>query len=220
MHALFIADIHGASRELDRLPVADVLLLGGDLTPFGTADQAVALVDRLAARYPRVAAVAGNCDAADTDAALTRHGSGIHLACRSYGSWRVCGIGGCNRTPFGTPYEWDEEVMARELAALADTLVGDEAPLVLVTHAPPLGSGADQLPNGAHVGSRAVAEFARRVRPALVLCGHIHEAAGQFHWEGIPVVNPGPLARGGLVTFSLPELMPTLGSLPPPAVLG
>jgi len=216
MHALFIADIHGASRELDRLPAADVLLIGGDLTQFGTAAQAMALIDRLAARYPQVAAVAGNCDAAETDAALTRQGSGIHLACRDYGSWRACGIGGCNRTPFHTPYEWDEEAMAHDLAVLADTLLEGKTPLVLVTHAPPLGCGADRLPNGTHVGSRAVAEFARRVRPALVLCGHIHEAVGRFEWEGIPVLNPGPLARGGLVTFSLPELMPTLGSLPVP----
>ncbi len=214
MQILFVVDIHGASRELDRLPAADILLVGGDLTQFGTTAQAVATAEGLAARYPRLATVAGNCDAADADAALIRQGSGIHLACRDFGSFRVVGIGGCNRTPFGTPNEWDEDAMAGSLASLADDVAGQDTPLVLVTHAPPLGSGADRLPNGAQVGSRAVAEFARRVRPVAVLCGHIHEGAGAFEWEGMPVVNPGPIARGGLVTLAVPGLKPVLGKLP------
>lgn len=213
MQLLFIVDLHGASRELDRLPAADVLLVGGDLTQFGTTALVVAMAEGLAARYPRLVTVAGNCDAADADAALARQGSGIHLVCRDFGAFRVVGIGGCNRTPFGTPNEWDEDAMARSLALLADEIAGQDTPVVLVTHAPPLGSGADRLPNGAQVGSRAVAEFARRIRPVAVLCGHIHEAVGTFDWEGIPVANPGPIARGGFVILAAPGLKPVLGKL-------
>jgi len=67
---------------------------------------------------------------------------------------------------------------------------------VLVSHAPPHGSGAGRLPIGFDVGSRTVAAFARSWRPDLILCGHIHEAAGIFSLDGIPVVNPGPLRDG------------------------
>jgi Icc-related predicted phosphoesterase len=59
---------------------------------------------------------------------------------------------------------------------------------VLVTHEPPWGV-QDALPSGRHIGSRSVREQMQRLRPRLLLCGHVHEAAGITRVEGTVVVN-------------------------------
>lgn len=59
----------------------------------------------------------------------------------------------------------------------------------------------DVSSSGTHLGSEAIREAVLRVRPPLVVCGHIHASGGQTaELEGVPVVNAGP--RG--LTFQLP----------------
>jgi Icc-related predicted phosphoesterase len=51
----------------------------------------------------------------------------------------------------------------------------------------------DLSSSGRSLGSTAVREAVLRVRPALVVCGHIHACAGQTEMLGpTPVVNAGP----------------------------
>ncbi len=194
MTFLFIADIHGRVEALDRLPEAEVAVLGGDLTHFGGPDDVRRVLDLFAARYPRLAAVLGNCDPPSAESLLTERGVNLHLGALTLGGIVFAGLGGSNRTPFRTPYEWGDGETARVLGA-SQTGAGGE-PLVVVSHAPPRGSGADRLRGGGSAGSEAVAAWVRSQRPALVLCGHIHEAAGEFSFDGIPVVNPGPFRDG------------------------
>jgi Icc-related predicted phosphoesterase len=210
---LFVTDIHGAVKLLDALPPADLLLLGGDLTHFGSVAQAERVLRQFQDRFANVFAVSGNCDAAGTDEMMATLGCDLHLRVRNAGELRLCGIGGCNKTPFATPNEWVEEEMGDRLQSLAKELAGESEPIILVSHAPPLGSGAGRLPNGADVGSQAVADFVRTVRPALVLCGHIHEAAGMFSLAGRPVVNPGPFSVGSFARFDTTDLAPSIHRL-------
>jgi Icc-related predicted phosphoesterase len=210
---LFATDIHAGTGQLAHLPPASLLLLGGDLTHFGTPERAVQVVASCQARFAEVGAVSGNCDAPAADARLVAEGSGLHLAVRELCGLRICGIGGSNTTPAATPNEWADEDMGALLTAFAGSIGEGDRPLVVVTHAPPYGSGADRLPNGLEVGSRAVAAFVRTVQPALVLCGHIHEAMGVFDFAGIPVVNPGPLAQGYYAQIDATTLRPTLARL-------
>ena len=49
---------------------------------------------------------------------------------------------------------------------------------ILVTHGPPHGV-LDRLVSGKRVGSHAIANAVRRVRPRLHIFGHIHESRGQ-----------------------------------------
>ena len=78
----------------------------------------------------------------------------------------------------------DEEATQR----LADCPSG----CVLISHSPPPGV-VDVDGSGRHLGSRAIQEAIVRVRPRLVVCGHIHASAGQQAMLGAtPVVNAGP----------------------------
>lgn len=82
---------------------------------------------------------------------------------------RIGGIGGAGPARFGFCYEWgEEEIMARPELACD----------VLLCHCPPAWTRLDLVHDGVrHVGSEAIRARAVALDGVLV-CGHIHEAAG------------------------------------------
>ncbi len=63
--------------------------------------------------------------------------------------------------------------------------------LVLVTHGPPFGTKIDLL-NQRQVGNVDYQKFIERIKPKVVICGHIHETAGVMDEIGeTKVINPG-----------------------------
>jgi hypothetical protein len=54
---------------------------------------------------------------------------------------------------------------------------------IVVSHQPPYGCGDRGL------GSHELRAAIRRVKPRLVICGHIHEGFGRFGCEGVTVYN-------------------------------
>ena len=194
MRLIYISDIHGRFDALGGLPKADLLVVGGDFTQFGSLRDFKEAVEKVEAVSPSYLAVTGNLDVPEGDCVLSSKGHLLSpedvLECCGL---RFAGISGANRSPFNTPYEWDDAAMEERLARF-----GKGAFDVLVSHTPPFDCGADTIGSGASVGSRAVRGLVERVRPLAVLCGHIHEARGIYSLGGIPVVNPGPFGdRGG-----------------------
>jgi len=64
---------------------------------------------------------------------------------------------------------------------------------ILVSHQPPLNYG-DRTVNvetgrAEHIGSRELLDAIDRVRPRLVICGHVHGGLGRYEHRGIPVYN-------------------------------
>ena len=193
MRLIYISDIHGHFNALGGLPKADLLVVGGDFTQFGMLEDFQEAVKKVESVAPSLLAVSGNLDVPEGDAALSLSGHLLSpedvLEC---GGLRFAGISGANRSPFSTPYEWEDEDMGRRLSHF-----GKGAFDVLVSHTPPFDCGADEIGSGASVGSRAVRSLVERVSPLIVLCGHIHEARGIYSMGGIPVVNPGPFGDNG-----------------------
>lgn len=64
---------------------------------------------------------------------------------------------------------------------------------ILVSHQPPLyhGDRSFNLDSGRvdHVGSRELLDAVERVRPRIVICGHVHGGFGRFEYQGIPIYN-------------------------------
>lgn len=194
--ALFVVDLHNRLAELELLPAADLLLIGGDFTTFGTPAQIAAAVRQAQQRFPRVLAVLGNCDPLAAEQTLQELGVALDQRSVAIGPALFIGNSGSNPTPAKTPYEWDDEGRGTLLAPLAAAARSGLA-TVLVSHAPPSQSGADRLPNGLQVGSRSVRKLMEALGCPLVLCGHIHEGEGLFPREdGGLTVNPGPFSHG------------------------
>jgi hypothetical protein len=64
---------------------------------------------------------------------------------------------------------------------------------ILVTHQPPLGFGDMHDPTGSgrpeHLGNPDLLAAIDRIRPRLVVCGHIHGGHGRFNRNGTTICN-------------------------------
>jgi len=87
------------------------------------------------------------------------------------------GLRGADEIVTGSMEEISRRATLEEcLAALAR--LSPPARTVYVFHAPPAGTGLDQIFDRSHVGSTAIRRFIEQYQPPLTLHGHIHESPG------------------------------------------
>ena len=189
MRILTFSDIHGDRHALQRLldTEADLYFAAGDLVNWARGFDAVGPI--LRQRAGRVYVLPGNHESASDIGRfcgefglLDLHGQ--HFEASGY---HFAGLGYSTPTPFNTPGECSESEMAAGLAPFASL-----SPLVLICHAPPLGTPLDEVGPNRHYGSRAVKDFIDAHQPEYFFCGHIHEAAGrQAQFGRTHAVNAG-----------------------------
>lgn len=187
MKLLLFSDLHGNKAAAQQLVAlaheVDIVVGAGD---FGNLrrgiDTAIGLlksIDKPAVLVPGNAESTAELEAACRawPAAHVLHGTGVNLEGIDF-----FGIGGgIPVTPFGSwSYDFSEDE-ARQL--LADCPAGG----VLVSHSPPKGV-VDLSSRGVNLGSVAIREVIEQQQPALVVCGHIHESAGEQAQIGNSVV--------------------------------
>ncbi|OGS50637.1 MAG: hypothetical protein A3K65_08865 [Euryarchaeota archaeon RBG_16_68_12] len=194
-------DLHGAGRVLDAIPAAvrehraDLFLAVGDITDFGRPrGYAKDLIGRVP--VPTLA-VPGNCDPPSVMRELDGLGVDLHMRKTMIQGLTFVGLGGANPTPFGTPFEIEEDEIWRGLDAVM------EPGAVLMSHPPPYGH-LDIVRSGEHVGSTAVLRIVEKYRPRAVLTGHIHESPGVEEGD-IVMINPGPAKDGRLGLVDIGE---------------
>jgi Icc-related predicted phosphoesterase len=189
---LLFSDLHrdsqAATKIVQQSEFVDIVVGAGDFATVRRGlDDLIRLLRQIQA--PTVL-VAGNSETTDElvaacagwPAAHVLHGNGVELDGIPF-----FGLGGAVPvTPFGS---WSYDLTEDE----ARTLLADcPRRAVLVTHSPPKGA-VDRSSSGASLGSLAVREAIERTEPRLVVCGHIHESAGQTAQIGLtPVINAGP----------------------------
>ncbi len=195
---LLLADLHGNYGKLEAFLSYDydAVIIAGDITNFGPLEP----VDSVLSGFEVPCfAIPGNCDpreiidVLERSDAISLHGSWIALS-----KITLAGLGGSNKTPFGTPFELTEEEIDRELTRIVNHM-DKNVHNVLLSHAPPYevldAVGED------HVGSQSIRKHMTRFD--LICCGHIHEARGIVEVDGVTVVNPGPASEGcgALISF-------------------
>jgi uncharacterized protein len=188
MRLLAFSDVHRdltqAGALVDRAGAVDVVVAAGD---FASVHRGLEeLIDVLAAIETPTVLVAGNNE---TDAALRAacdrwrsahvlHGGGMEIDGVAF-----FGLGG--GVPV-TPWDWSFDLTEDEAAG---ALTGLPRGGVLVVHSPPKG----YVDGPRRLGSQAILEAVEDKQPRLVVCGHIHEAAGEQATIGESrVLNVGP----------------------------
>lgn len=173
---LHISDIHG---ERDVINKIENLAGNIDIITVGGDFEDVGILDMLSRFGKPVYAVMGNMDP-----------PGVRAGVQKYlVEGRVVNIGE-NICLAGYPIE-------------AKVVEGLGCRLVILSHYPPYGCKVDIAWNGRHIGSKAVRELVERVKPLVVLAGHVHESPGVDYIGGSVVVNPGPLYRGHYAIISI-----------------
>jgi Icc-related predicted phosphoesterase len=187
-----VADLH---EHLVDIPACDLLLIAGDVSYAFKGDLAAKhaylagdfkrWLDRVPA--DEIVLVAGNHDqsieASGVPDGLRCHyleDAGMELhGLRIWGTpWQPW----FHDWAFNAPRTDGEAFLASKFDAIpADTDI-------VVAHGPPRGLG-DRTADGAHVGSTAMTATLERVQPELMVCGHIHEAAGRYRLGATEVIN-------------------------------
>jgi len=198
MKFLCLTDLHDNSAAMRRIladaGAVDSILLGGDITNFGSPDDARRVVEQLQADGTPLLAIGGNCDSAQIDQRLDElgvllHGRGVIV--------EGIGIQGLSAIPPWRPkmYQFSEEQLAQALQSGYAQIAGADHHVILA-HVPPHGCKVDRTYFLQHVGSRALRQFIEQTQPALVICGHVHEARGIDQLGRTRVVNCGAASSG------------------------
>ncbi len=201
-----VADIHGSYEAvetiLDSEKPFDVVVIAGDVTTKGTPAELDSALRAVQSRGRPVVAVAGNMDPPPLEQCLLNLGVSINGKGIVIGEVGFFGVSACPVTPFRTPYEIDEEEIARRAdAGWAD--VASARWKIFVPHAPPRKTRLDRTFMGMHVGSTAVRRFIERNCPHIVVCGHIHEARGVDSIGETKMVNCGPASKGSYAVLTI-----------------
>lgn len=97
-------------------------------------------------------------------------------------------------TPYSLPfYSWAFMATEDRLAKMFENVPDDID--IIISHGPPLDAG-DECADGFHAGSKALRDLIERIQPKLVVCGHIHEAHGEYSIGSTRVINASSVDLG------------------------
>ena len=210
MKMLCIADMHGdlpsAKKALsyateNRL---DTILILGDFPGHGlfrNIDASMRTAEKILDVFSgkKVLAIPGNCDPPTVTSLFEKRGANLHEKVVEINGVRMAGFGGSNVTPFGTPFEMQENEIYSRMKRLTERLSNAGDRLILAVHCPPKDTECDKTVVGAHAGSSSIRKIIEELQPALVVCSHIHEAGGSTDLIGKSrIANIGRLSNGNI----------------------
>ena len=194
MNICVITDIHGKKSSLKKLFDSidirefDLLLCCGDITSFGGEREAKEILDII----PDIPfySVFGNCDRSDVNDYLISKNISLHEKEFKIKDYTIGGFGGSNKSPFGTPSEYEEDQIMTGLSKLSFKN------MILVTHAPPYETKLDKIGNSKSIGSTSVRSIIEKMQPIVAISGHVHESRAIDTIGKTHLLNPGPLKDG------------------------
>jgi Icc-related predicted phosphoesterase len=187
MHIVAISDLHGILPEI---PPCDLLLIAGDISPGTYPEQQARWLDHefrawltklTLSGVKEIVGIAGNHDFVFEEDVLRPFVSGLGwkylqdsgTTCQGWSIW------GSPWQPifFDWAFNADDATRREVWSRVPD---GTD---ILIAHGPPFGFG-DGAPRGPgaveHAGCKHLLACVERIKPRLVVFGHIHEGHGQW----------------------------------------
>ena len=216
MRIIAIGDVHNDIENLIQFLEKvkslkpDVIIFSGDFVDIGIGlkgftwnDVSTIILEELGFLNIPILAIPGNHDK-DVIPILEKRSVSIHGSGRVLGDVGFYGFGGA-KTPFGTPFEPEEEELEAGLRKAYEKVKNAKIK-VQVTHNPPYNTKLDRITSGAHVGSKVVRKVIEELQPKAAICAHIHEARGVDTIDRTTIVNAGRFPEGycGLINIDVP----------------
>jgi len=208
MKLMVTSDFHGSIEAAHRAAAKakqakmDALAICGDITHFGSVEDAEKTLAPLIALELPIFYVLGNCDPSQLAEAQINGATNIHGQCQKLNHVSFIGLGGAPASPFYSWFELSEAQIMNTLEQGADRCSANRW-LVIISHAPPKNTAADLAFSKVHAGSVSLRAFIEEREPSIVFCGHIHEAKGIDHIGNTIIVNPGPVRHGSCAVAEL-----------------
>lgn len=205
MKLLVLTDVHAEEEAIERVRTFlkgkkyDAVLVLGDITNNGPVSFAEDFLNLFKEANVRVYALFGNMDTKGVRELLEKRGVALHLKRVELGKWNLVGFGG-SRASLNSPSEFPEEQIYRELNA-----VKIDRKTILATHSPPFNCGLDKTKFGNSIGSTGIRRIIEEKKPALNLCGHVHETEGEKMIGATRVVKVAPVKYGRAAEVELGE---------------
>ena len=208
MKLLVVSDFHGSIEAAHKTAAkarktqADVIIVCGDITHFGSVEEAEKILAPLTALEMPVLFVPGNCDPSQLAEAQIKGAVNLHEQCHRLDTVSFMGLGAAPSSRF---YSWFEMSEAKIMNALVQTAdrCSEGGSLVVVSHTPPRGTKVDRAFSKIHAGSASLRTFIEKRKPSIAFCGHIHEAKGVDRIGDTVIVNPGPVRHGNCAIADL-----------------
>lgn len=186
------SDIHGFTPEVSIEP-CDLALIAGDFMPVhdhGSMVQRRFLLTQFSEWLDEqpadhIVLVSGNHDFLMQKAWAWRY---VERLPEKVTYLRDSGADLCGQRIWGTPWSFCPEGWAFRYehethAERVCSNIPDDTDII-VSHGPPYGYG-DRVLNGLMLGSGALMQRIRQVRPRLTVFGHIHEGYGRWQWPPV-----------------------------------
>jgi len=201
LKVLAVSDFHGsvdaAHKTINKVKAvdADVIVICGDITHFGSVKDAQRIIEPLTALRLPVLYVPGNCDPSELAEAEISGAICLQGRCYTQSNVAFIGVGGAQTSPFYSWFELSETQIMNVLEQGAERCSRNKW-LAVVTHTPPKDTRVDLAWSNVHAGSASLRRFIEAKKPHIVFCAHIHEARGIDHIGDTIIVNPGPVRHG------------------------
>ncbi len=191
------ADIHGKQYRLNLMlshikeHQPDIVIIPGDITQFGPGSLATTLLNEIPVE---TYAVRGNCDTPEVNNGINES-KATNLSLTRITVHQKPLVGCEPAGDVGNPY-----LDTSTLQFLAEHV---DSETILVSHLPPYGI-QDTIYKGNHGGNKELTHLITTYTPAVLLCGHIHEAPGCTTYKNTVVVNCsiGKKTEGALIDIT------------------
>ncbi len=210
MKVLAVSDFHGSLKAFRQVSFkaknvdADVIVISGDITHFGSVQNAQELFAPILKLKMPIFFVPGNCDPPSLAKISLEGAFCIHGSCVTYENVVFAGVGGAPISPFNTPFEMAEDEIMKVLKQSLKQCQ-PKPWLILVSHTPPKNTKLDAAFSGDHVGSSSLRQYIEDEQPSVVFCGHIHEARGIDRVGKTVLVNLGSARHNQCAVANLKE---------------